>query len=152
MAALQLVKRPSLLYNGYRMSFSVVKWPGHGIDNPPPWYLACLKMGTCFCFLQEVQFRILPCTADNFPFTDRGEGSPIPKLTFHKNYVFVSNVLNPLACTAIIWYCYWSSYLLHFFQTVPTKFFFFLFLICAACCGLYFNWCSCLWQAVQYIY
>jgi len=25
-------------------------------------------------------------------------------------YVFVKNALNPLAYTATIWYCYWSSY------------------------------------------
>jgi hypothetical protein len=27
---------PSLLYNGYRVSFLGVKWPGRGIDHPPP--------------------------------------------------------------------------------------------------------------------
>jgi len=26
---------PSLLYNGYRVSFSGVKWPGRGVDHPP---------------------------------------------------------------------------------------------------------------------
>jgi hypothetical protein len=26
----------SLLYNGYRVSFPGVKWPGRGIDHPPP--------------------------------------------------------------------------------------------------------------------
>ena len=26
----------SLLYNGYRVSFMGVKWPGHGVDHPPP--------------------------------------------------------------------------------------------------------------------
>jgi len=27
---------PSLLYNGYRVSFSGVKRPGRGVDHPPP--------------------------------------------------------------------------------------------------------------------
>ena len=27
---------PSLLYNGYRVSFSGVKWPGRGVDHPSP--------------------------------------------------------------------------------------------------------------------
>jgi hypothetical protein len=26
---------PSLLYNGYRVFFPVVKWPGRGVDHPP---------------------------------------------------------------------------------------------------------------------
>jgi hypothetical protein len=26
----------SLLYNGYRVSFQAVKWPGRGVDHPPP--------------------------------------------------------------------------------------------------------------------
>ena len=26
----------SLLYNGYRVSFEGVKWPGRGVDHPPP--------------------------------------------------------------------------------------------------------------------
>jgi hypothetical protein len=26
---------PSLLYNGYRVTFPVVKRPGHGVDHPP---------------------------------------------------------------------------------------------------------------------
>jgi hypothetical protein len=39
-------------------------------------------------------------------------------LSFHKNYVFVKNVLNSSSCIATIWYCYWSSYLIYFFQAV----------------------------------
>jgi hypothetical protein len=27
---------PSLLYNGYRVSFPGVKWPGRGVDHPTP--------------------------------------------------------------------------------------------------------------------
>ena len=27
---------PSLLYNGYRVSFPGVKWPGRGVNHPPP--------------------------------------------------------------------------------------------------------------------
>jgi hypothetical protein len=27
---------PSLLYNGYRISFPGVKWPGRGVDHPSP--------------------------------------------------------------------------------------------------------------------
>jgi len=27
---------PRLLYNGYRVSFPWVKWPGRGVDHPPP--------------------------------------------------------------------------------------------------------------------
>ena len=27
---------PSLLYNGYRVSFPDSKWPGHGVNPPPP--------------------------------------------------------------------------------------------------------------------
>jgi hypothetical protein len=27
---------PSLLYNGHRVSFLGVKWPGRGVDNQPP--------------------------------------------------------------------------------------------------------------------
>jgi len=27
---------PSLLYNGHRVSFPEIKWPGHGIDHHPP--------------------------------------------------------------------------------------------------------------------
>jgi len=26
---------PSLLYNGYQVSFPGVKWLGHGVDHPP---------------------------------------------------------------------------------------------------------------------
>jgi hypothetical protein len=44
-------------------------------------------MGTCFCFLQQGQFRILPCTADHISFTDGGEATNY-NLTCHKNYVF----------------------------------------------------------------
>jgi hypothetical protein len=29
------VQPPSLLYNGYQVSFQKVKWLGHGIDHPP---------------------------------------------------------------------------------------------------------------------
>jgi hypothetical protein len=42
-----------------------------------PRHLASTKMGACLCFLQKVQFRILPCTVDHISFTDRGEKSPI---------------------------------------------------------------------------
>jgi hypothetical protein len=27
---------PSLLYNGYRVTFPGVRWPGRGFDHPPP--------------------------------------------------------------------------------------------------------------------
>jgi hypothetical protein len=32
---------PSLLYNGYGVSFPGVKWPGRGVDHPPP---SCAKV------------------------------------------------------------------------------------------------------------
>jgi hypothetical protein len=32
----QLWGPPSLLYNGYQVSFPSIKWPECGIDHPPP--------------------------------------------------------------------------------------------------------------------
>jgi hypothetical protein len=32
----RLALKPTLLYNGYRVSFPVVKRPGRGVDHPPP--------------------------------------------------------------------------------------------------------------------
>jgi hypothetical protein len=57
-----------LLYNGYRISFQVVQWPGRGVDHPaqpsadvkervqqclyfPPWaFMACYKKNLGFLF------------------------------------------------------------------------------------------------------
>jgi len=27
---------PSLLHNGYRLAFPAIRWPGRGVDSPPP--------------------------------------------------------------------------------------------------------------------
>jgi len=46
-----------------------------------PWHLASPKMGTCLCFLQELQFRILPCTVDHILFTDEKKDQTQLKLS-----------------------------------------------------------------------
>ena len=39
-------------------------------------------------------------------------------LSFHRDYVFVKNILNPLPSTVNIRYCYLSSYVIYFHHTV----------------------------------
>jgi len=80
-----------------------------------PWHLASPKMGTCLCFLQELQFRILPCTVDHILFTDEKKDQTQLKLS---QKLCVKNALYLSPYTDIIWYLYLSSYLIHFYQPV----------------------------------
>ena len=75
---------PSLLYNGYRVSFPGVKRPGRGVDHPPPsraevkervelylysslWaFVACPRVSFTFTFYNLCKDAVLLC---DFPIT-----------------------------------------------------------------------------------
>jgi len=139
MSSLNLGKRPSLFYNGYQVSFPGVKRPGRGVDRQTTRHLASPKMGTCFCFLQKVQFNILPCTLDHISFTDKEKKDQSQHklsqiLCIYQKCIESFQSVPSLSGT-------YTGVCMYFFQTVHSKFF---FLMCATCCGSCFEQCSCL--------
>jgi hypothetical protein len=57
---------PSLLYNGYRVSFPGVKWPGRGVNHPPP-TSAEVKEGGAIALLHLWAF--VACSRVNFGYS-----------------------------------------------------------------------------------
>jgi hypothetical protein len=53
--------------------FLIKQFSQETLHERAPWHPASPKMDAFFCFLQEVNFRFLPCTANHISFLDRGE-------------------------------------------------------------------------------
>jgi hypothetical protein len=112
-AILPLGKRPILLYNGYQVPFLWVNRPGSGHDRTPC-YIWHLLNGCMFLLSAGGAVQNCPLHCRPYFIYRWRRRKTKHNLSFHKNYVFVKNALNPSSCTAISWYCYWSSYLIYF--------------------------------------